>query len=64
MPVRAAVNLDPQLFVGVETGFLEPSFGEDDEPMAIPLGAVLGYSFVSGPRVIDVTANFAWDTSC
>lgn len=60
VPLRVTLNATPHAFVGVESGFVEPRFDVDHD-MAVPLGALAGYTLLFGPSVVDVTATFNWD---
>jgi len=59
-PVRATVNLTPNLFAGLDTGYVYPQFSRSDAS-TVPLGFLLGYSILLGKAVADVTATFTWD---
>ncbi|HYQ01491.1 MAG TPA: hypothetical protein VER96_22615 [Polyangiaceae bacterium] len=60
VPVRASVNLNPHLFVGLETGVAKPNFN-DAHDFTLPLGALTGYTALFGNRLVDFTALFSWD---
>jgi hypothetical protein len=60
VPVRASVNLDPHVFMGLETGFAKPNFS-DAHDLTLPLGALTGYTALFGSRVVDFTGLFSWD---
>lgn len=61
LPARATLNLDANVFLGIETGFAEPRFDLAGDT-TIPLGGLLGYTALFGSRVIDFTAVFSWDS--
>jgi len=60
VPLRAVLNITPALFAGIETGFLIPRFDEMDRS-SLPLGGLLGYTILSGKRLIDFSASVKWD---
>lgn len=60
VPVRASFNLNPHLFVGLETGLAKANFN-DAHDLTLPLGALTGYTALFGKRVVDLTALFSWD---
>lgn len=60
IPLRGVINVTPALFAGLETGFLIPRFDEMDRT-SLPLGGLLGYTVLSGKRLIDITASVKWD---
>lgn len=60
LPVRASVSVSPRFFFGLESGFVEPDFDAGHEA-AVPLGALAGYTELFGSKVVDFTAEFAWD---
>ncbi|HEX2670877.1 MAG TPA: hypothetical protein VHM25_08395, partial [Polyangiaceae bacterium] len=60
VPLRASLNLDPHLFVGLESGFFKPNFNAANDA-TVPLGALVGYTALFGSRVVDFTGVFSWD---
>jgi hypothetical protein len=60
LPVRASLNLNPHLFLGLESGFAQPNFSTS-QGLIIPLGALAGYTALFGSRVVDFTGLFSWD---
>lgn len=60
VPVRGSVNVGPSVFLALESGFVQPNFDGGDA--SVPLGALAGYTALFGSRVVDVTAEFAWDS--
>lgn len=60
VPLRASLNFDSHVFVGVESGFVKPNFN-DGHDLNVPLGALAGYTGLFGSRVVDFTGVFAWD---
>ncbi|HYQ42146.1 MAG TPA: hypothetical protein VER11_09260 [Polyangiaceae bacterium] len=60
VPLRASVNIDPHVFVGLESGFVKPNFN-DAHDLDVPLGALAGYTALFGSRVVDFTGLFSWD---
>jgi len=60
VPIRASVNLNPNLFFGLESGYVEPNF-ETADGVTLPLGALAGYTALFGSRVVDFTGVFSWD---
>jgi hypothetical protein len=61
VPVRGSVNLGPMFFVALESGFVQPNF-EVPDGASVPLGALAGYTGLFGSRVLDLTAEFCWDS--
>jgi hypothetical protein len=59
-PVRASVSVSPRFFFGLESGFVEPRLDAGHEA-AVPLGVLAGYTELFGSKVVDFTAEFAWD---
>jgi len=60
VPVRVTTNITPRFFAGLESGVVEPSFGASNDVSA-QLGALVGYTTVMGPKVVDFTTSFVWD---
>jgi hypothetical protein len=60
LPMRASVNLNPHLFFGVESGYVESNFSAA-HGITVPLGALAGYTALFGSRVVDFTGVFSWD---
>ncbi|MEI9954385.1 MAG: hypothetical protein WDO74_36805 [Pseudomonadota bacterium] len=60
VPVRASVSVNPHLFFGLESGFVEPRF-DVAHNLTLPLGALAGYTALFGSRVVDFTGLFSWD---
>lgn len=61
VPLRASLSLDAHVFVGAESGFVQPKFDYKND-LKIPLGALAGYTMLFGSRVVDFTAMFTWDS--
>ena len=60
VPLRASINLTPRFFLGVQSGVFDPRFTRSGD-LAVPLGALAGYTELFGSKVVDFTAEFAWD---
>ena len=60
VPLRASVSLSPRFFFGLQSGVFDPRFTRGGD-LAVPLGALAGYTELFGSKVIDLTAEFAWD---
>jgi len=60
VPLRASVSLSPRFFFGVQSGVFDPRFTRGGD-LAVPLGALAGYTELFGSKVVDFTAEFAWD---
>lgn len=60
VPLRASVNLNPHVFLSLESGFAKANFG-DAHDLTAPLGALAGYTALFGNRVVDFTGVFSWD---
>ena len=61
VPLRASVSLTSHLFLGLETGFVQPRFDYESDSK-VPLGALAGYTALFGSRVVDFTSMFSWDS--
>lgn len=61
VPLRASVSLNPHIFLGLESGFVEPRFDVASDT-TVPLGALAGYTALFGGSVVDFTAMFSWDS--
>jgi hypothetical protein len=61
VPARATVSVDAHVFLGLESGFVEPRFDVTGDT-TVPLGALAGYTALFGSRVVDFTAMFSWDS--
>ncbi|HET7543226.1 MAG TPA: hypothetical protein VFK05_25305 [Polyangiaceae bacterium] len=60
VPVRGTLNLNPHIFVGIESGLVKSNFN-DAHDLTLPLGALTGYTALFGSRVVDFTGVFSWD---
>jgi len=60
LPMRASVNVNPHLFFGLESGYVQPNF-EAAHGVTVPLGGLAGYTALFGSRVVDFTGVFSWD---
>jgi hypothetical protein len=60
IPVRGTINATPNLFVGLQTGIVDPRFDRSHDT-TVPLGALVGYTLLAGSSVVDLTATFTWD---
>jgi hypothetical protein len=60
VPLRGSVSLTPRFFVGLQSGVFDPRFTRGGD-LAVPLGALAGYTELLGSKVVDVTAEVAWD---
>jgi hypothetical protein len=60
VPLRVSLNLTPELFFGLESGFAQPNF-DAAHGLSVPLGALAGYTALFGSRVVDFTGLFSWD---
>jgi hypothetical protein len=60
VPVRASLNLNPHIFVGLESGVVKSNFNAAHD-LTLPLGALTGYTALFGSRVVDFTGVFSWD---
>lgn len=60
LPLRLSYGVTPRLYVAGETGVYVPRF-DRSERTAVPLGALLGYTLLSGKRLFDFSVAFRWD---
>jgi hypothetical protein len=60
VPMRVSLNLNPQLFFGLESGLAKANFAAAHD-VTVPLGAFAGYTALFGSRVVDFTGVFSWD---
>jgi hypothetical protein len=60
LPLRGSVSLTQRFFVGLESGVFDPRFTRTGD-LAVPLGALAGYTELFGSKVVDFTAEFVWD---
>jgi hypothetical protein len=60
VPLRGSVSLTPRFFLALESGVFDPRFTRSGD-LAVPLGALAGYTELFGSKVVDLTAEFAWD---
>lgn len=60
VPLRASVNLNPHVFLSLESGLAKSNFN-DAHDLTVPLGALAGYTALFGSRVVDFTGVFSWD---
>ena len=61
VPLRGTVSLDAHVFLGLESGFVQPRFDYESDSL-VPLGALAGYTALFGSRVVDFTGMFSWDS--
>jgi len=60
VPLRGSYNITPAIYAAVDTGVSVPRF-DKSERTAVPLGFLLGYTLLSGNRLLDFSASFKWD---
>ena len=60
VPVRFSYNVTPKIYVAGDTGVNVPRF-DRAERTAVPLGALVGYTLLSGSKIFDFSMAFKWD---
>lgn len=60
VPVRFSYSITPQVYAAGDTGLFVPRF-DRAERTTVPLGALLGYTLLSGSRLFDFSLAFRWD---
>lgn len=60
VPVRLSYNVTPHWFSGAQTGLFEPDFGAGHD-VAVPAGVFVGYTLLSGAKVLDVALSLDFD---
>lgn len=60
VPLRGSVSLTPRFFFGLESGMFDPRFTRAGD-LSVSLGALAGYTELFGSKIIDFTAELAWD---